>query len=119
VGRFEWERLMLMSVPHPMNFKLLPLGVFMSADGGRVRPGNAGLALFGPHEKTWAKLLRWAVDEGWLVLVERGGARRGAGGTTVKRASVYAAAVPRDVWERRGGVLGAPPFRSAGFEGSD
>lgn len=119
VGRFEWERLMLMSVPHPMNFKLLPLGVFMSADGGRVRPGNAGLALFGPHEKTWAKLLRWAVDKGWLVLVERGGARRGAGGTTVKRASVYAAAVPRDVWERRGGVLGAPPFRSAGFEGSD
>lgn len=119
VGRFEWERLMLMSVPHPTNFKLLPLGVFMSADGGRVRPGNAGLALFGPHEKTWAKLLRWAVDEGWLVLVERGGARRGAGGTTVKRASVYAAAVPREVWERRSSVLGAPPFRSASFEGSD
>jgi hypothetical protein len=118
VGRFEWERLMLMSVPHPLNFKLLPLGVFMSADGGRVRPGNAGLALFGPHEKTWAKLLRWAVDEGWLVLVERGGARRGAGGTTVKRASVYAAGVPRGVWERREEVLGAPPFRAAGVEGS-
>lgn len=66
VGRFEWERLMLMSVPHPTNFKLLPLGVFMSADGGRVRPGNASLAMFGPHEKTWAKLLRWAVAEGWL-----------------------------------------------------
>ncbi|MBK6040835.1 hypothetical protein [Streptomyces sp. MBT55] len=118
VGRFDWERLVLMSVPHPTNFKLLPLAVFMSADGGRVRPGNAGLALFGPHEKTWAKLLRWAVNEGWLVLMERGGARRGAGGTTVKRASVYAASVPQPVWERRMEILGAPPFRAAGFEGS-
>ncbi|MGW6462578.1 hypothetical protein [Streptomyces rubiginosohelvolus] len=118
VGRFDWERLVLMSVPHPTNFKLLPLAVFMSADGGRVRPGNAGLAMFGPHEKTWAKLLRWAVNEGWLVLMERGGARRGAGGTTVKRASVYAAAVPQRVWERRMEILGAPPFRAAGFEGS-
>ncbi|MFI1526148.1 hypothetical protein [Streptomyces griseus] len=118
VGRFDWERLVLMSVPHPTNFKLLPLAVFMSADGGRVRPGNAGLAMFGPHEKTWAKLLRWAVNEGWLVLMERGGARRGAGGTTVKRASVYAASVPQPVWERRMEILGAPPFRAAGFEGS-
>ncbi|MGC4927258.1 hypothetical protein [Streptomyces sp. DT117] len=118
VGRFDWERLVLMSVPHPTNFKLLPLAVFMSADGGRVRPGNAGLAMFGPHEKTWAKLLRWAVEAGWLVLMERGGARRGAGGTTVKRASVYAASVPQPVWERRMEILGAPPFRAAGFEGS-
>lgn len=119
VGRFDWERLMLMSVPHPMNFKLLPLGVFMSADGGRVRPGNAGLAQFGPHEKTWAKLLRWAVAEGWLIQVARGGARRGPNGTTIVRASVYAASVPQPVWERRMEILGAPPFRAAEVEGSD
>ncbi|MEV8553432.1 hypothetical protein AB0L04_26920 [Streptomyces glaucescens] len=118
VGRFEWERLMLMSVPHPTNFKLLPLGVFMSADGGRVRPGNAGLAQFGPHEKTWAKLLRWAVTEGWLIQVARGGARRGPNGTTIVRASVYAASVPQLVWERRMEILGAPPFRAPGVEGS-
>jgi hypothetical protein len=118
VGRFEWERLMLMSVPHPTNFKLLPLGVFMSADGDKARPGNANLAMFGPHEKTWAKLLRWAVDEGWLLLVARGGARRGPNGTTVVRASVYAASVPQPVWERRMEILGAPPFRAPGVEGS-
>jgi hypothetical protein len=118
VGRFEWERLMMMSVPHPQNFKVLPIGMFMSADGGRIRPGNTGLAMFGPHEKTWAKLLRWAVDEGWLLLVQRGGARKGPGGTTVKRASVYAASVPQQVWERRAEILTAPPFRAAAFEGS-
>ncbi|MEV7994925.1 hypothetical protein AB0O67_24335 [Streptomyces sp. NPDC086077] len=90
----------------------------MSADGGRVRPGNAGLAQFGPHEKTWAKLLRWAVAEGWLLQVERGGARRGPNGTTIVRASVYAASVPQPVWERRLEILGAPPFRAPGLEGS-
>lgn len=119
LGRFEWERLVLMCVPHPKNFKLLPIGVFMSADGGRARPGNRGLAMFGPHEKTWASLLRWAVAEGWLTVVYRGGARRGPNGTTIVRASVYAASVPREVWDRRLDVLGAPPFRSAGVEGSD
>ncbi|WPO69916.1 hypothetical protein [Streptomyces sp. KN37] len=118
VGRFEWERLMLMSVPHPTNFKLLPIGVFMSADGGKARPGNAGLAQFGPHEKTWAKLLRWAVAEGWLIQMVRGGARRGPNGTTIVRASVYAASVPQRVWERRMEILGTPPFRAPGFEGS-
>ncbi|WP_406360334.1 hypothetical protein OID55_10985 [Streptomyces sp. NBC_00715] len=118
VGRFEWERLMLMSVEHPTNFKLLPIGVFMSVDGGRIRPGNGGLAQFGPHEKTWAKLLRWAVAEGWLLQIARGGARRGPNGTTIVRASVYAASVPLTVWERRMEILGAPPFRAAGVEGS-
>lgn len=118
VSRFEWERLMMMSVPHPQNLKLLPIGIFMSADGGSARPGNTGLAMFGPHEKTWAKLLRWAVNEGWLLLVQRGGARRGPNGTTVVRASVYAASVPQLVWKQREEILGAPPFRAPGFEGS-
>lgn len=113
VSRFEWERLMMMSVPHPQNLKLLPIGIFMSADGGSARPGNNGLAMFGPHEKTWAKLLRWAVGEGWLLLVQRGGARRGPNGTTVVRASVYAASVPQLVWKRREEILGAPPFKAA------
>ena len=112
VDRFEWERLMMMSVPHPQNLKLLPIGIFMSADGGSARPGNTGLAMFGPHEKTWAKLLRWAVNEGWLILVQRGGARRGPNGTTVVRASVYAASVPQLVWKRREEILGAPPFKA-------
>ncbi|MEH0642841.1 hypothetical protein QBB33_15465 [Streptomyces scabiei] len=114
VSRFEWERLMMMSVPHPQNLKLLPIGIFMSADGGSARPGNNGLAMFGPHEKTWAKLLRWAVGEGWLLLVQRGGARRGPNGTTVVRASVYAASVPQLVWKRREEILGAPPFKADG-----
>lgn len=109
---------MMMSVPHPQNLKLLPLGIFMSADGGDARPGNAGLAMFGPHEKTWAKLLRWAANEGWLILVRRGGARRGPSGTTIVRASVYAASVPQLVWKRREEILGAPPFRAPGVEGS-
>src|SRR5688500_10043798 len=105
---------MMMSVPHPQNLKLLPIGIFMRADGGSARPGNTGLAMFGPHEKTWAKLLRWAVNEGWLLLVQRGGARRGPNGTTIVRASVYAASVPQLVWKRREEILGAPPFKADG-----
>lgn len=105
---------MMMSVPHPQNLKLLPIGIFMSADGGDARPGNTNLARFGPHEKTWAKLLRWAVNEGWLLLLQRGGARRGPNGTTVVRASVYAASVPQLVWKRREEILGAPPFKADG-----
>ncbi|WP_344241958.1 hypothetical protein [Actinocorallia libanotica] len=104
---------MLMSdFPEADRFRLLALGVFMDGiSGGGVRPGNAGLALFGPHEETWKKLLRRAVAAGWLVLVERGGARRGPGGTTIRRASVYAASVPAEVYTRRDEILLAPPFR--------
>lgn len=113
VSRFEWERLMMMSdLPEQDRFKLLALGIFMSSDGDRARPGSAGLAMFGPHEETWKKLLRRAVKAGWLVLVARGGARRGPGGTTIRRASVYAASVPEAVWERREEILGARPYRA-------
>jgi hypothetical protein len=118
VGRFDWERLMLMSdLPEPDRFKLLAVAVFMSADGGNVRPGNNGLAAFGPHADTWKKLLQRTVKAGWLIQVARGGARRGPNGSTLRRASVYAAAVPMAVWERRGDVLHSPPFRSAAVEG--
>ncbi|WP_344458516.1 hypothetical protein [Actinocorallia aurantiaca] len=98
--------------PEADRFRLLALGVFMDGiSGGGARPGNAGLALFGPHEETWKKLLRRAVAAGWLVLIERGGARRGTGGTTIRRASVYAASVPAEVYARRDEILSAPPFK--------
>lgn len=119
VSRFEWERLMMMSdLPQQDRFKLLALGIFMDSRGGSARPGNAGLAMFGPHEETWKKLLRRAVKDGWLILVRRGGARRGPGGTTIRRASVYAAAVPLEVWELREKLLGSWPYRAPGVEGS-
>ncbi|WP_157963489.1 hypothetical protein [Actinocorallia populi] len=110
---------MLMSdFPEADRFRLLALGVFMDGtSGGGVRPGNAGLALFGPHEETWKKLLRRAVAAGWLILIERGGARRGPGGTTVRRASVYAASVPAGVYARRGEILSAPPFKKEASSG--
>ncbi|MFE9391183.1 hypothetical protein [Streptomyces sp. NPDC006784] len=119
VSRFVWERLLMMSdLPEGDRFKLLALGIFMSADGGRARPGNLGLAHFGPHEKTWAKLLRNAVKSGWLILVERGGARRGTGGTTFRKASVYAASAPWKVWSCRTEILNSSPYKAASLEGS-
>ncbi|MFI6123241.1 hypothetical protein ACIBCU_26270 [Streptomyces sp. NPDC051064] len=118
VGRFDWERLMIMSdLPEPDRYKLLAVAIFMSADGSNVRPGNNGLAHFGPHADTWKKLLQRTTKAGWLLQMERGGARRGPNGTTIRRASVYAASVPKATWERRHEVLNSPPFRSAGFEG--
>ncbi|MFJ8766666.1 hypothetical protein [Streptomyces clavifer] len=118
VGRFEWERLMIMSdLPEPDRFKLLAVAIFMSADGSSVRPGNNGLAEFGPHADTWKKLLQRTVKAGWLIQVERGGARRGPNGTTIRRASVYAASAPKAAWDRRADVVNSPPFRSAALEG--
>lgn len=119
VGRFEWERLLMMSnLPEQDRFKLLAVGIFMSSDGSSARPGNSGLALFGFHEETWKQLLRRTVKAGWLVCVERGGARRGPAGTTIRRASVYAAAVPQETWARRDEILGSLPFRRPLDEGS-
>lgn len=119
VDRFQWERLMMMSdLPAPDRFRLLALGIFMDADGRNARPGNANLALLGYHEETWKQLMRRTVRAGWLILLSRGGARRGPGGTTIRRASVYAASVPREVWERREAILAARPWRSSGVEGS-
>src|SRR5438093_6329642 len=109
---------MLSDLPEQDRFRLLAVGIFMDSGGGLARPGNVGLARLGPHEETWKKLLRRTVKAGWLLLVSRGGARRGAGGTTIRRASVYAAAVPRDVWKRRAEILGDSPFRASSDEGS-
>ncbi|MET8377456.1 hypothetical protein [Streptomyces microflavus] len=118
VGRFDWERLMIMSdLPEPDRYKLLAVAIFMSVDGSNVRPGNNGLAHFGPHADTWKKLLQRTTKAGWLLQIERGGARRGPKGTTIRRASVYAASVPKATWDRRHEVLNSPPFRSATFEG--
>jgi hypothetical protein len=119
VGRFEWERLLMMSdVPETDRFRVLAIGIFMSEDGGSARPGGAGLALFGPHEETWKQLLRRTVKAGWLALMKRGGARRGRGGTTVRHASVYAATVPLETWLRREEILGSLPYRRPSAEGS-
>ena len=111
--------MMMSDLPEPDRFKLLALGIFMNSGGDRIRPGNAGLAEFGPHKDTWKKLLQRTVKTGWLTLDQRGGARRGPGGTTIRRASMYAASVPREVWERREEILNSPPFRSSGVEGGE
>lgn len=117
VGRFQWERLLMMSdLPEQDRFRLLAVGIFMDGRTGAARPGNVALAEFGPHEETWKKLLRRTVKAGWLLLVSRGGARRASGGATVRRASVYAAAVPRDVWKRREEILGNSALRAADAE---
>lgn len=115
VGRFLWERLLMMSdLPHEDRFKLLALGIFMDGETGEgARPGAANLALFGHHEETWKQLLRRTVDAGWLILRERGGSRKGPNGTRIRKASRYAASVPAEVYDRRREILGAPPFRAS------
>jgi len=116
VDRFLWERLLMASgdLPQGDRFKLLAVGIFMDgATGDDARPGNANLAQLGFHEETWKQLLRRAVKSGWLILRERGGSRKGPGGTRVRRASRYAASVPASVWVRREEVLAGSPFRSS------
>lgn len=98
MGRFEWDRLMIMGgLPKEDRFKLLAVGLFMDLSGKGSLPSPAELAEFGLREAAWENLLRRAVDAGWLTVIDT---------------SVYAASVPREVWERRKGTLGAPPFRS-------
>lgn len=115
VGRFLWERLMMVSdLPQEDRFKLLALGMYMDGEtGDNARPGAANLALLGHHEETWKQLLRRTVAAGWLILRERGGSRKGPNGTRIKKASRYAASVPADVYDRRREILGAPPFKAA------
>jgi hypothetical protein len=104
--------MMLSDLPQQDRFRLLALGIFMDAAGRDARPGTANLAVFGPHEETWKQLLRRTVAGGWLILRERGGSRKGPGGIRIKRASLYAASVPAEVYARREEILSASPFRS-------
>jgi hypothetical protein len=108
VGRFEWERLMLMSpLPRATKTVLLVLGVFMSEDGGDARPGLENfVTASGRGRSSLIEHLAVAVDAGYLDVVERGGFRR-----KTARASEYAASVPKQVWADRDGILRAPPWR--------
>ncbi len=108
VGRFEWERLMLSScLPRPTKNTLLTLAVWMSAEGGRARPGHENLmAASGKKRSVISQHLNTAVRSGYLVEVFRGGHR---GKTAV--ASEYAASVPSDVFARRAEILEGRPWK--------
>lgn len=92
---------------------LLALGVFMSADGSRARPGLQGLAtITGLSSRALGGHLAAAVDKGYLQQVARGGYRGGrGGGAGPARASVYAASVPKDVFDIGTEILMGPPWR--------
>lgn len=108
VGRFEWERLMVSSsLPRPTKTILAMLAMFMSENGGDARPGrNAMEIVTGRGKSVVSEHLRVAIDAGYLIEVERGGFR----GTTT-RASEYAAAVPKPVFDTREAILAAPPWK--------
>lgn len=110
VGRFEWERLMLMSpLPRATKTILLALGVFMSEDGGDARPGLENLAIAtGRGRSVLIEHLAVAVAAGYLYVVERGGFRGKSA-----RATEYAAVAPKQVWVDRERILRAPPWRRA------
>jgi hypothetical protein len=114
VGRFEWERLMLMSpLPRATKTILLVLGVFMSEDGGDARPGLENfVTASGRGRSSLIEHLAIATAAGYLDVVERGGFRR-----KTARASEYAASVPKQVWADRDGILRAPPWRRNREEG--
>lgn len=107
VGRFEWERLMLVSgLPRPARTTLLTLAVYMSTDGGSARPGLAALMVAsGRAKSTLVEHLAEATRAGYLEVVERGGFRRASA-----RATEYAATVPAEVFARREVLLSTPPW---------
>lgn len=109
VGRFEWERLMLLSpLPWPTRSVLLALAVFMSDDGGDARPGLDNLMrVTGRGRSVLIDHLTAAVHAGYLVVIERGGFRR-----RTARATEYAAAVPPEVYAERDSLLRSPPWRT-------
>jgi len=114
VGRFEWERLMLVSdLPWTTRSVLLALAVYMSADGGNARPGLRNMVtVTGLAQRSLSRHLTSAVEKGYLGLRYRGGYRGGrSGDVTLTRASVYDATVPKDVFDRGVETLRSPPWR--------
>lgn len=94
-------------LPRPTKTVLAMLAMFMSEDGGDARPGRNALEMVtGRGKSVVSEHLRTAIDAGYLIEVERGGFRQ-----ATARASEYAAAVPKHVYDNRVAILAAPPWR--------
>ncbi|WP_327008548.1 hypothetical protein OHA72_15605 [Dactylosporangium sp. NBC_01737] len=107
VGKFDWERLMMVSpLPWPTRSILHVLAIYMDDDGGSARPGLPALVLLTRSRSVVIEHLQAAVDACYLAVIERGGYRRGTA-----RATEYAATVPVDVYTRREEILAGPPWR--------
>lgn len=116
VNRFDWERLMLVSeLPWATRSVLLALAVYMSKDGDRARPGLMNLGtVTGLAHRSLTRHLGEAVTAGYLGQVSRGGYRGGrAGGPGRVHASVYAATVPKDVFDVAVEMLMSKPWRNS------
>ncbi|MEV4511385.1 hypothetical protein AB0K00_20710 [Dactylosporangium sp. NPDC049525] len=113
MGRFTWERLMMVSsLPFPTRSILLTLAIFMDGDdGGDARPGLDNLVQVSRGRSVVIEHLNAAVAAGYLIVVERGGWRRTPGGPGVGRATEYAASVPAAVYANREAILGSKPWR--------
>ncbi|MGV9805556.1 hypothetical protein [Micromonospora chersina] len=117
VGKFDWQRLMLLSaLPFSTKAILMMISVYMSEDGGNVRPGLDNLIMLtGRGRRQCIDHLKAAVEAGYLEQVERGGYR---GAHYGRRASVYVATVPKAIHADSERLLASPPFRRADSEGA-
>ncbi|MBT2538774.1 hypothetical protein [Arthrobacter sp. ISL-69] len=101
VGRFEWERIIRRAIIKPPSIKFLGLmmATYASADGSRVRPGQARLAaVMGTSISTVERGQRTMEQEGFLEMVTKGhSAGRGRSGGY---ASEYRLTIPSDLLER-------------------
>ncbi|MCT9624260.1 hypothetical protein HWD94_03865 [Pseudarthrobacter equi] len=101
VGRFEWERIIRRAIITPPSVKFLGLmmATYASADGSRVRPGQARLAaVMGTSISTVERGQRTMEKEGFLEMVFKGhsaGRGRNAG-----YASEYRLTIPSDLLDR-------------------
>lgn len=101
VGRFEWERIIRRAIITPPSVKFLGLmmATYASADGSRVRPGQARLAaVMGTSISTVERGQRTMEKEGFLEMVVKGhsaGRGRNAG-----YASEYRLTIPSDLLDR-------------------
>lgn len=112
VDKFTWERLLLVSaLPWETRSVAHVLAIYMSTDGSKARPGTENMVLATRlSERSIRSHLSATVAAGYLKQVERGGFR---GPNRIPRASVYAATVPRDIYEMAGRLLNSPPWRNA------
>jgi len=95
VDRFTWER-GLRNDPGARGVRLavlLTLGTYMDADGTNARPTQKALAeACGLRERAVRSHLTWAVDNGWLEVVQRGHHIVNTGRSV---ASLYRASTPQ------------------------
>lgn len=112
VDKFTWERLLLVSaLPWETRSVAHVMAIYMSSNGAKARPGIENLvAATRLSDRSIKRHLAATVSAGYLKLAERGGFR---GAERVPRASVYAATVPKDVYDIRDRLLASPPWRSA------